>query len=81
MLFLFTCGLVALHLSAQRGNPLLRGVDSQQTKLQSGGNMEGKEVRFGVGGSTLTVLQRPMVLRDPSMRWTTVSRRSAGWFF
>ena len=54
MLFLFTCGLVALHLSEQRGNPLLRGVDSQQTKLQSGGNMEGKEVRFGVGGSTLT---------------------------
>lgn len=54
MFFLFTCGLVTLHLSEQRGNPLLRGVDSQQTGLQSGGNMEGKEVRFGIGASALT---------------------------
>lgn len=53
MLFLFTCGLVALHFCEQRSNPLLRGVDSHYGPLQAGGNMEGKEVRFGVGGSTL----------------------------
>lgn len=53
MLFLFTCGLVALHVSESRGNPYLSGVDSQPSQLQSGGNMEGKEVRFSIGGSGL----------------------------
>ncbi len=54
MLFLFTCGLIALHFSEQYGNPLLPDVDSRQSQLQPGGNMEGKEVRFGIGGSALT---------------------------
>ena len=53
MLFLFTGGLLALHLCEQRGNPLLHGVDARQSQLQSGGNMEGREVRFGTGGSAL----------------------------
>src|SRR5271166_4775478 len=53
MLFLFVCGLAALHFSEQRGNPLLHGVDSRQSELQAGGNMEGKEVRFGIAGSVL----------------------------
>jgi potassium-transporting ATPase potassium-binding subunit len=54
MLFFFTCGLVALHACEQRGNPQLRAVDSRSSQLQSGGNMEGKEVRFGIAGSVLT---------------------------
>ena len=54
MLFLFVGGLVALHVSERRGNPLLHGVEVRQSQLQAGGNMEGKEVRFGVGGSVLT---------------------------
>jgi K+-transporting ATPase ATPase A chain len=39
----------------QGGNPVLDAlhVDSATSLLQSGGNMEGKEVRFGVAGSTL----------------------------
>jgi K+-transporting ATPase ATPase A chain len=58
MLFLFTGGLVALHLSEQRSNPLIHSVastdvGSMPSQLQSGGNMEGKEVRFGIGGSVL----------------------------
>src|SRR5271165_6008722 len=53
MLFLFVCGLAALHFSEQRGNPLLHGVDSRQSELQAGGNMEGKQVRFGIAGSVL----------------------------
>ncbi len=56
MLFLFTLGLLFVHYSEQRGNPLLSGVDSQHNSQQSGGNMEGKEVRFGVGGSALTAV-------------------------
>ena len=53
MLFLFTGGLVALHLSEHHGNPLIHGVDLRQGQLQSGGSMEGKEVRFGIGGTAL----------------------------
>lgn len=39
----------------QAGNPLLLplGVEAQSSPLQSGGNMEGKEVRFGITGSAL----------------------------
>jgi K+-transporting ATPase ATPase A chain len=39
----------------QRGNPVLAhlGVDQQQSPLQSGGNMEGKETRFGIVASAL----------------------------
>ena len=54
MLVLFTCGLAALHSSEQRSNPLLHAIDGHRTRLQSGGNMEGKEARFGIGASTLT---------------------------
>ncbi len=53
MLFLFTCGLVAMHLSEQHVNPLIHGVDSNPSPLQSGGNLEGKEVRFAIEGSVL----------------------------
>ena len=53
MAILFAAGVtVAYHAEAQ-GNPLFRGVDQHATALQSGGNMEGKEVRFGVANSAL----------------------------
>jgi potassium-transporting ATPase potassium-binding subunit len=48
--------LVALAAVAeQSGNPLFArlGVDAQASALQSGGNMEGKEVRFGIANSAL----------------------------
>jgi K+-transporting ATPase ATPase A chain len=56
MLLLFVCGLVLVHHFEQRGFPHMGNVDSRNNRLQSGGNMEGKEVRFGVGGSTLTAV-------------------------
>ncbi len=46
---LFVAGLVALYWAEASGNPLLSGAPIDQ----SAGNMEGKEVRFGVGGSAL----------------------------
>jgi K+-transporting ATPase ATPase A chain len=55
-LLLFSVGLIFTHHFEQRGNPLLRGVDSQNRPTQPGGNMEGKEVRFGVGGTVLTAV-------------------------
>ena len=55
MVFLFGCGLIFVHHFEQRG-PQLKNVDFRNSRVQSGGNMEGKEVRFGIGGSTLTAV-------------------------
>ena len=56
MVFLFVCGLVFVHHFEQRGIPHIENVDFRTSRLQSGGNMEGKEVRFGIGSSTLTAV-------------------------
>ena len=53
MAALFLCGVTAAYWAEAKGNPLLHGVDQRATALQSGGNMEGKEVRFGVANSAL----------------------------
>ena len=53
MAFLFLCGVTTAYWAEARGNPLLRGADQRVTAMQSGGNMEGKEVRFGIADSTL----------------------------
>jgi K+-transporting ATPase ATPase A chain len=48
--------LVAVTVNAEQiGNPQLSamGVDQAASSLQSGGNMEGKEVRFGIANSSL----------------------------
>ena len=56
MVLLFGCGLFFVHYSERRGDPRLGDVDFRSSRVQSGGNMEGKEVRFGIGGSTLTAV-------------------------
>ncbi len=56
MVFLFACGLIFADHFEQKGNPRLAGVNFRSSSLQSGGNMEGKEVRFGISGSTLTAV-------------------------
>ena len=56
MLLLFGCGLLFVHHFEQQGDRQLAGVDFRNSRVQSGGNMEGKEVRFGIGGSTLTAV-------------------------
>jgi K+-transporting ATPase ATPase A chain len=53
MLLLFIGGLFALHLSERRTNPFFHGADSRSSQFLSGGSMEGKEVRFGIGGTAL----------------------------
>ena len=55
MLIIFIpCLLVCLHFE-QSGNPLLTrmGIDQSAGLTQPGGNMEGKEARFGIAGSTI----------------------------
>src|SRR4029077_6218361 len=53
MAFLFFAGVTAAYWAEARGNPLLAGADQHATALHSGGNMEGKEVRFGIANSAL----------------------------
>jgi potassium-transporting ATPase potassium-binding subunit len=53
MTLLFFCGLLTAYLAEARGNPLLQGVDQSVSAAQAGGNMEGKEVRFGIANSAL----------------------------
>ena len=53
MAFLFAVGVSVTYWAEARGNPLLDGLDQQASALQSGGNMEGKEVRFGIANSAL----------------------------
>lgn len=53
MAFLFLCGAATAYWAEARGNPLLAGTNQQASAMQSGGNMEGKEVRFGIADSAL----------------------------
>jgi potassium-transporting ATPase potassium-binding subunit len=53
MAILFLCGVTAAYWAEARGNPLLRGIDQRATDRQPGGNMEGKEVRFGIANTAL----------------------------
>ncbi|MBC7673866.1 MAG: potassium-transporting ATPase subunit A, partial [Polaromonas sp.] len=50
MFVLFFGGVSVAYWAEARGNPIhaLRGVDVVASATQSGGNMEGKEVRFGI---------------------------------
>jgi len=53
MATLFLAGVVVVYAAESRGNPLLAGVDTKTSEVQPGGNMEGKEVRFGIANSAL----------------------------
>jgi K+-transporting ATPase ATPase A chain len=53
MAILFLAGVTVAYWAEARGNPLLAGTDQRVGPLQPGGNMEGKEVRFGIANSAL----------------------------
>jgi K+-transporting ATPase ATPase A chain len=53
MAILFAVGVSTVYWAEARGNPLLAHTDQRATALQSGGNMEGKEVRFGIANTAL----------------------------
>ncbi len=53
MAVLFLVGVTAVYWAEAGGNPLLAGLDQHASAVQSGGNMEGKEVRFGIANSAL----------------------------
>jgi K+-transporting ATPase ATPase A chain len=55
MMIILVAMIAVAYWSEQNGNPLFTklGVDQTASALQSGGNMEGKEVRFGIASSAL----------------------------
>ena len=53
MAILFFVGVIVAYRAESHGNPLLAGTDQRVTALQPGGNMEGKEVRFGIANTAL----------------------------
>ena len=53
MTILFFAGVTVAYWAEARGNPLLAGTNQTVSALQSGGNMEGKEVRFGIANTAL----------------------------
>ena len=53
MAVLFVVAAAFCYSAEARGNPLLAGVDQKASAQQAGGNMEGKEARFGIADSAL----------------------------
>ena len=55
MALMFLIGVFVCYGSEQAGNPMLTtlGIENHATAAQAGGNMEGKETRFGIAASTL----------------------------
>ena len=55
MTVLFVAFAIPANMAEQQGNPVLAalGADQSGSATQAGGNMEGKEARFGINASTL----------------------------
>jgi K+-transporting ATPase ATPase A chain len=57
MSILWFCGVLTCYWAESQPNPLLKGVDQRVVQMGAaqspGGNMEGKEVRFGVASTAL----------------------------
>jgi K+-transporting ATPase ATPase A chain len=53
MSVLWFAGVLTCYWAESQPNPLLKGVDQHVSMTSPGGNMEGKEVRFGIANSAL----------------------------
>jgi K+-transporting ATPase ATPase A chain len=53
MAILFLIGVTAAYGFEARGNPLIQGPNPAASRVAPAGNMEGKEVRFGIANSAL----------------------------
>jgi potassium-transporting ATPase potassium-binding subunit len=55
MAVLFLAGVLVVYAAEAPGNPafVALGIDQAPSELQAGGNMEGKEARFGIANSAL----------------------------
>ena len=79
MSILFLVGVFICYGAESAGNPAFSplGIDQQASALQAGGNMEGKEVRFGITDSALfATTTTDTSTGAPSTRCMTASRPS-----
>ena len=53
MFVLFTAGFTTVYWAESQPHPLIHGAAQTRTATAPGGNMEGKEVRFGIADSSL----------------------------
>jgi len=53
MALLFVAGVTTTYWAESRGNPMFVGTDQEAGAMCPGGNMEGKEARFGIANSAL----------------------------
>jgi K+-transporting ATPase ATPase A chain len=53
MVILFFAGVTVAYWAEAGGNPLFHGVNQAASVSQPGGNMEGKDVRFGIANTAL----------------------------
>ncbi len=53
MVVLWFAGTLTTYWAESQANPLMHNVDERTSLTQAGGNMEGKEVRFGIANSAL----------------------------
>lgn len=53
MVVLWFAGTATCYWAESQPNPMFHGVDQHTSATQAGGNMEGKEVRFGIANSAL----------------------------
>ena len=83
MTILFLGGFFVSYYFEARGNPNFDQYGVKQAAIetsgaeQAGGNMEGKEVRFGIANSALLRRSPPMLRVARSTRCTTLTLRSA----
>ncbi len=72
---LFLGGALCVYAVESFGNPALTqaAIDQSANDFQAGGNMEGKDVRFGVAGSSLFATVTTNSSTAPSTPCTTVS--------
>ena len=79
---MFLVGVFVCYHFEQAGNPMLAklGIQTAATAAQPGGNMEGKEARFGIANfGAVRHRHHRRQLRRGQLACTTASRRSAVW--
>ena len=79
MLVMFIGGTAVLYAAEAHGTPAQHaaGLHTQVVAGSAGGNMEGKEQRFGTAGSSLFVAVRAR--RAATVRSTAASSPTPGW--
>ena len=77
MAILCLTGITVIYGMEAHGNPLLHGIDQHASATQAGGNMEGKEVRFGLAQTS--IFHDRSLRTQAAERWTPCMTRLPRW--